>query len=83
MFNLWALFCLLKTNLEIKVFVYRGQPPSVNLLLLRSVYGLCVCMRPPSVSSGVYGKHLEYELSITQPPSVQVRVPDFVMSLKF
>ena len=40
--NLWALFFQSRTNRKIRVFLYREQPPSVNLPLVCSVY-LYVC----------------------------------------
>ena len=43
MLNLWALFSQSKANQKIRVFMYREQPPSVNLLLARSAY-LFICM---------------------------------------
>jgi hypothetical protein len=41
--NLWALFFQQRMNRKIRLFMYREQPPSVNLPLIRSAY-LFMCM---------------------------------------
>ena len=43
MLNLWALFFQQRTNRKIRVFLYRGQPPSVNFATWYIFVHLYIC----------------------------------------